>query len=445
MALANPPPPQIGSSCHPDACLLLLSHACMRSWSPMVQIAADMARQQQQAELRRQQAEQRRQQRRRRGLQFDRARRERRQQQQAAAAAAVEGAGGAAEAEAGPSGEQAQQQAQQPAQQAQQQGAARGASPGSPAAAPSPAAAEPAGPSGSSDNGATGETSGAAAPAGPPPAADAGWDDLYASASSDEDEDEEDSAAAAAGAASSSGIDAQYAAALEAAAAGGATAEEAAAAPGAPSADALVAAQQADAAGAKAPPRQPSLWNAFEGGRRMLQVRPLLRQLCTLCWTCWCTSRHALVCWDLRLEASWHHLPKPSRPDQRCVVPSHPSSQRYAGHTSGPPASAPPCPTMGVHSRACCSPSLPSAALHRAVQPADRHQGGVLPGLQRRAGGGRLGRRPRVHLPHRHGGVHQARAGASLLCAAHLCCASPLGCAFQPGWWWYVTVSSGWV
>ena len=94
---------------------------------------------------------------------------------------------------------------------------------------------------------------------------------MYASASSDEDE-EEDSAAAAAGAASGSGIDAQYAAALEAAAAGGATAEEAAAAPGAPSADALVAAQEAEAAGAKAALRQPSLWNAFEGGRRMLQV-----------------------------------------------------------------------------------------------------------------------------------------------------------------------------
>lgn len=223
-------------------------------------IAADMARQQQQAELRRQQAEQRRQQRRRRGLQFDRARRERQQQQQAAAAAAAEAGTRGSGAEAVPPGEQ---QAQQPPQPP----ASQGASPGSPAAAAAPAALEPAGPSGSGE---AGEASGAAGPAVPPPAADNGWDDMYASASSDEDE-EEDSAAAAAGAASGSGIDAQYAAALEAAAAGGAMAEEAAAAPAAPSADALVAAQQAEAAGAKAPPRQPSLWNAFEGGRRMLQ------------------------------------------------------------------------------------------------------------------------------------------------------------------------------
>ncbi|PRW39165.1 WD and tetratricopeptide repeats 1-like [Chlorella sorokiniana] len=227
-------------------------------------IAAEMTQQQQQAELRRQQAEQRRQQRRRRGLQFDRARRERRQQQQQAQQAAVstagaeEGAGGAAAAV--------------PGEQQQRQAAERGASPGSPAAVAPPAAAEPAGPSASSGSSEAGEASGAAGPAAPAahPAADDGWDDLYASASSDEDE-EEDSAAAAAGAASGSGIDVQYAAALEAAAAGGATAEEAAAAAAAPSADALVAAQQAEEAGVKAPPRQPSLWNAFEGGRRMLQ------------------------------------------------------------------------------------------------------------------------------------------------------------------------------
>lgn len=216
------------------------------------QIAADMTRQAQQAELRRQQMEQRRQLRRRRGMQFDRERRERRQQQQQQAATAGQ-AGGAA-----PGAGEAAGTAPSPGAAAASAGPA-GPSVGSPARA----ASEP--PAGSSSGG-EGE-----AAAEPEQRADS-WYDAYASDSDEEDEEGEEGGLAAAAAAAGSGIDAQYAAALEAAAGGGATAEEAAAAATAPSVDSLLAGPQPGSS--KQAGRQPSLWHALEGGRRMLQVRP---------------------------------------------------------------------------------------------------------------------------------------------------------------------------
>ncbi|EFN53955.1 hypothetical protein CHLNCDRAFT_136223 [Chlorella variabilis] len=262
-------------------------------------IALDVRRQAQQAELRRQQAEQRRQLRRRRGMQFDRRRQERSAAAEPAAATQGQGEGpdgpaaaadaaaaGAATAAAGAAGTA-------PSGQAQQGAAARPGigSPGGGSAAAGEAAMDasvaPAGEAGTALALVVAPAPAAAAPAAPASAAAAGgdsWDDPYASGGS-EDEEGEDFAAAAAGAAASSGIDAAYAAALEAAAAGGRGADAAAAARGAPSLDGLAAQQQQDqqqqqqeqgqeagGRGAKHQAgHQPSLWSAFEGGRRMLQ------------------------------------------------------------------------------------------------------------------------------------------------------------------------------
>lgn len=193
-------------------------------------------------------------------MQFDRARRERREQQHAAEM----GAGG------GPAGQQAERSASAPGSPA-----AVAAEPVGPSSASPRAAEEAASAGGSAAGVASGEAGAASEPGPAPTAVTDSWDDsLYASGSSD-DEDE-DAAAAAAGAAASSGIDVRYAAALEAAAEGSSSAEEAAAAPGAPSLDGMAAAVQQQQEERKQQQqqqqRQPSLWHAFEGGRRMLQV-----------------------------------------------------------------------------------------------------------------------------------------------------------------------------
>jgi hypothetical protein len=287
------------------------------------QLAADHQRQAQVAELAAQQAEQRRQLRRRRGQQFDRQQRQRRQER--AAAGAGEG-GAAGEAQAGA--------AEAPRAEAAAEAAA--------------GAQEETGEAG-------GPGQGAAAPPGQPQAGGDEWDELYASESFESDE--EDAAAGGGGTSGGTGasswVDAQYAAALEAAAEGATSAGEAAAAPAAPAIDAIAGTAAARAGGPRRAVQPPSLWHAFEGGRRFLQVprffltpsllpNPLLLPASCCCWSDSCfpdtAAKHAASAVNCGLSA----LPL-SSPSPWSLPPSHPLPSALPPSHLSPPPPPPQC------------------------------------------------------------------------------------------------------
>ena len=194
------------------------------------------------------------------------------------------------------------------------------------------------------------------------------WDDPYASDSSDEEGEEAGSSAAAAGAAAtSSGIDALYAAALEAVAGGSGSGSggggavgpaQAAAAAKAPTLDGMIE-QQAQQAQQQPPQAQqqaqhPSLWHAFEGGRRMLQVRRVGRQLAASASSC------ALPLATLTTCLPVHPAPIPHPTSLTFRSPEALKVARAASWALGPGPHLPAC--SATWGSATCRPTSKNAA-----------------------------------------------------------------------------------